>query len=98
MSDRSYMCSRCEKVPMDVKEIFTGCKSCGNRFFRIIEQNIDQVADSTKVIHIESDGIADIRIIRPGVFELEIDNLLKRKDAPLVMSNDKPGKYAIKLS
>ena len=94
----SHRCSRCGRTPSGPNEILEGC-SCGNRFFRIISPTTEEEIDTnvSNEPQLPKDDISDIRIVRPGVYELSLESLMKKKKASLVLASNEPGKYTIRF-
>lgn len=90
-----YRCSRCERTPLEEREILKGCV-CGNRFFRIILNNSEAKIKSPGS-QSNTDDISDIQMVRPGVFEISLESLMEKRKYALILSANEPGKYTIRF-
>ncbi len=98
-----HRCTRCgknfEKLDDDV--LLSGCPECGNRLFFYIRSELDE--ELLKRIKIDEGefpyrtppDIESIRILSPGVYELNLEALFARDE--IIMSIKEEGSYVIHL-
>ena len=100
----NYFCTRCNSNPLSDKEVFFGCAQCGNKFFRIQDEQTNQCnsvsssQESSPPASPEDLNLISISITDAGVYNLNIDKIFKDKkgSSPLTIT-DKEGVYHIKL-
>ena len=87
-----YTCTKCGAHPNGEKEVFFGCGSCGNRFFKIQDVDPSPKTKSLNQSSIEVDGT--------GMYRVNVDKLFKdtnkNKKSPFMVSGEE-GVYHIKL-
>lgn len=103
-----HKCTKCEEIfRSGDKRILSGCPVCGwNKFLFISEEAIkagkvtesidEETSQEAALIEseeLEGGRIESIRILGPGVYELNIEALLDRKE--IVMALKEEGKYII---
>ncbi len=97
-----YRCAKCDRTPEKANELFTGC-TCGHRLFRLRMQpqtnkNVSVTADKT-IYSKEDMEFLTIRERQIGIYDINVDNLLKRKSkkekSPVIAGNN--GVYSIRL-
>jgi len=96
-----HKCLKCgKKFEKLTKEMLRGCPECGGNFFLYLKDG-DSAAELVDKIKIEekepSEGerIESLRILSPGVYELNLGALLQRKG--IIMEIKEDGSYAIHL-
>ncbi len=98
-----HKCLRCgKKFEKMVEEMLGGCPECGGNLFLYIREGEDikaaDLVDRIKIeekVPLEWEKIESLRILSPGVYELNLDALLERKE--IVMGIKEGGSYAIHL-
>jgi hypothetical protein len=98
-----HKCLRCGKrFERITDEMLMGCPECGGNLFLYIRDGEDlRAADLVDRITIdervplEGEKIESLRILSPGVYELNLNALLERKEIIMVIKVD--GSYAIHL-
>lgn len=98
-----HKCLKCgKKFEKLTKEMWEGCPECGGKLFLFIKEGedisaaelVDRIKIDEKVLS-EGERIESLRILSPGVYELNLDALLERKE--IVMGIKENGSYAIHL-
>ncbi|AGK60997.1 Zn-ribbon containing protein [Archaeoglobus sulfaticallidus PM70-1] len=92
-----HQCTKCgEQYPDGDTRILSGCK-CGNNKFLYIpkvkkdsEEQIREIEEQLTDI-----GIASVKIIAPGKYELNLERLLQSDEIVIALEED--GKYVIHL-
>jgi hypothetical protein len=79
-----------------------GCPECGGKLFLYLKDGEDisaaELVDRIKIDErepLEGEKIESLRILSPGVYELNLDKLLERKE--IVMRIKENGTYVIPL-
>ncbi|MHC1636413.1 MAG: Zn-ribbon domain-containing protein [Candidatus Methanospirareceae archaeon] len=94
-----HKCVRCGRIFEKItEEMLRGCPECGsNLFFYIREQKTADFVDKIKVEGgvKEEEKIESIRILSPGVYELNLDALLEREE--IIMAIKEEGSYVVHL-
>ncbi|MCK4475847.1 MAG: hypothetical protein KAU16_03895 [Methanophagales archaeon] len=98
-----HKCLKCgKKFEKLTKEMMGGCPECGGNLFLFIKGGEDisaaDLVDRIKIeekVHLEGERIESLRILSPGVYELNLDALLERKE--IIMGIKENGTYAIHL-
>lgn len=100
-----HKCLRCgKKFEQATEEMLRGCPECGGNLFLYIKggEDIDisaaDLVDRIKIeekVPLEGEKIESLRILSPGVYELNLDALLERRG--IVMGLKEDGSYAIHL-
>jgi len=100
-----HKCLKCgKKFEKLTKEMLYGCPECGgNLFLYLKEGEVITAAELVDRIKIEGkmpspeeeERIESLRILSPGVYELNLDALLEKKE--IVMGIKEKGSYAIHL-
>ena len=100
-----HKCLKCGKEFEKItEEMLGGCPECGGNFFLYVRGGevegikaadlVDRIKIEEKV-PLECEKIESLRILSPGVYELNLDALLERKE--IVMGIKENGSYAIHL-
>lgn len=98
-----HKCLKCgKKFEKITEELLRGCPGCGGNLFLYIRGGegiraadlVDRITIEEKV-PLEGEKIESLRIMSPGVYELNLDALLERKG--IVMGLKEDGSYAINL-
>jgi predicted nucleic acid-binding Zn-ribbon protein len=84
------------------EEILRGCPGCGGNLFLYIRKEeaasaidlVDRIKVEDKA-PLEVDKIESLKILSPGIYELNLDALLERKE--IVMGMKENGSYVIHL-
>jgi predicted nucleic acid-binding Zn-ribbon protein len=98
-----HKCLKCgKKFEKITKEMWGGCPECGGNLFLYIKGGEDinaaDLVDRIKIeekVPLEGERIESLRILSPGVYELNLDALLERKG--IIMGIKENGSYAIHL-
>ncbi len=98
-----HKCLKCgKKFEKLTKEMLRGCPECGGNLFLYIKEGEDisaaDLVDRIKIedkVPLEGERIESLRILSPGVYELNLDALLERKG--IIMKIKENGSYAIHL-
>ena len=98
-----HKCLKCgKKFEKITKEMWGGCPECGGNLFLYIKEGEDinaaDLVDRIKIeekVPLEGERIESLRILSPGVYELNLDALLERKG--IIMGIKENGSYAIHL-
>jgi len=98
-----HKCLRCgKKFERVVDAMLKGCPECGGNLFLYIRAGEDiraaDLVDRLKIderVPIEGEKIESLRILSPGVYELNLDALLEGRG--LIMGLKGDGSYAIHL-
>jgi len=86
-----YQCTRCTK-PLQLSEtlLTQGCPFCGAKTFRFTtpEEKEAVTSRSTHVNHFEEDSPDIIRLVQPGIYQINLSKLTGRNNSnePLVLS------------
>ncbi len=99
-----HKCLKCGKTFDRITEaMLKGCPECGGKLFLYLrpgeELSATELVERIQVDErapVEGEQIESLRILSPGVYELNLDALLERKE--LVMQIKKDGTYVIPLS
>jgi predicted nucleic acid-binding Zn-ribbon protein len=100
-----HKCLRCgTKFERITSEMLQGCPNCGGKLFLYVRegayQNAAELVDRIQVEEqrepFEVDRIESLRILSPGVYELNLDALMERKE--LILKLQKDGTYIVPLS
>jgi predicted nucleic acid-binding Zn-ribbon protein len=100
-----HKCLKCgKKFEKLTKEMLRGCPECGGTLFLYLKEG-EEITAAELVDRIKIEGklpsseeeerIESLRILSPGVYELNLDALLERKE--IVMGIKENGSYAIHL-
>ncbi|RZN40532.1 MAG: hypothetical protein EFT35_02880 [Methanophagales archaeon ANME-1-THS] len=98
-----HKCLRCgRKFERIVDAMLTGCPECGGNLFLYIRAGedvraadlVDRITIDARV-PVEGEKIESLRILSPGIYELNLDALLERKGIIMGLKGD--GSYAIHL-
>jgi hypothetical protein len=99
-----HQCTKCGKqYPDGDMRILSGCE-CGNNKFlyvpkaKLVEEEIKEVVkEEIKEIEKQASdlGIASVKILEPGKYEINLDRLFKSKEIIIALQED--GKYVIHL-
>ena len=98
-----HKCLKCgTKFEKITEAMLKGCPECGGKLFLYLKDVEDlKAADLVDRIQIEErepvegERIESLRIMSPGVYELNLDALLERKE--IVMRLKENGKYVVPL-
>ncbi len=98
-----HKCLKCgKKFERITKEMLKGCPECGGKLFLYLKDGEDisaaELVDRIKIDErepVEGEKIESLRILSPGVYELNLDKLLERKE--IVMRLKENGTYVIPL-
>jgi len=98
-----HKCLECgKKFEKITEEMLQGCPECGGKLFLYIRDRADiSAAELVDRIQIderepaEGKKIESLRILSPGVYELNLDKLLERKE--IVMQMKENGTYVVPL-
>lgn len=100
-----HKCLRCGKIFERLTDaMLKGCPDCGGKLFLYLRPGEElSAAELVERIEVDEQGgpgeveqIESLRILSPGVYELNLDALLARKE--IVMRIKKDGKYVVPLS
>ena len=87
-----HKCTKCGRVYEDGDvSLLNGCE-CGNNRFIYIPKSKGKEIEELKE---QFDRIESVRIIEPGMYELNIEKLLESGEVVIALQED--GKYAIHL-
>lgn len=100
---KMHKCLKCGKEFEKItEEMLKGCPDCGGNLFLYIkkgkEASATDLVDQLKVedkVPLEVDKIESLKILSPGIYELNLDALLERKE--IVMKMKENGSYVIHL-
>ena len=100
-----YHCTACNSNPSTEKEIFFGCSRCGNKLFKIIESTTENEANIPKTaIHSSKNNgkekdlqFTSISVEDRGIYQINVEKLLKEKENRIVAVSDKDGVVHIKM-
>lgn len=99
-----HKCLKCgKKFEKITEEMLGGCPECGGNLFLYVREGEESIkaadlVDRIKIeekVPLECEKIESLRILSPGVYELNLDALLERKE--IVMGIKENGSYAIHL-
>jgi len=98
-----HKCLKCgKKFEKITEEMFVGCPECGGNLFLYLRGGEDikaaDLVDKIKIeekVPLEGEKIESLKILSPGVYELNLDALLERKG--IIMGLKEDGSYAIHL-
>ncbi|MHC1599883.1 MAG: Zn-ribbon domain-containing protein [Candidatus Methanospirareceae archaeon] len=98
-----HKCLKCGKKFERITEaMLKGCPECGGKLFLYLKDGEDisaaELVDRIKIDErepIEGEKIESLRILSPGVYELNLDKLLERKE--IVMRLKENGTYVVPL-
>ncbi|MCW3141269.1 MAG: Zn-ribbon domain-containing protein [Methanophagales archaeon] len=98
-----HKCLKCgKKFEKLTKEMLRGCPECGGNLFLYLKEGEDisaaDLVDKIKIeekVPLEGERIESLRILSPGVYELNLDALLEREG--IIMGIKENGSYAIHL-
>jgi hypothetical protein len=98
-----HKCLKCGKKFERITEaMLKGCPECGGKLFLYLKDGEDisaaELVDRIKIDErepLEGEKIESLRILSPGVYELNLDKLLERKE--IVMRIKENGTYVIPL-
>ena len=98
-----YTCTRCNGHPEKESDIFSGCRSCGNKLFRLIAtswsptEGTENQGLSSSMIKNQLSAVSRIAVPRQGVFKIDVDALFQEdRDEPIVIVDEK-GKIYLNL-
>jgi predicted nucleic acid-binding Zn-ribbon protein len=99
-----HKCLRCGKIFERLTDaMLKGCPDCGGKLFLYLrpgeELSAAELVERIEVDEqapVEGEQIESLRILSPGVYELNLDALLERKE--IVMRIKKDGTYVVPLS
>lgn len=96
-----YTCTGCNTHPSQEKEIFYGCSTCGNKLFKLIEENSEKNNHSSSMSlkneHTKDLQLTPIALEASGVFQIDVEKLLETNSSGIVAVSDKNGIIHIKL-
>lgn len=98
-----HKCINCgEKFEKITKEMLTGCPECGGKLFLFLRDgeniNAAELVDRIEVDERapeEGEQIESLKILSPGVYELNLDALFERKE--VIMRIKENGTYVVPL-
>ncbi|MDI6885866.1 MAG: Zn-ribbon containing protein [archaeon] len=98
-----HKCLRCgKKFERITEEMLMGCPECGGNLFLYLRAGEDisaaELVDRIKIdgkVPVEGEKIESLRILSPGIYELNLDALLERTG--IIMGIKEDGSYAIHL-
>jgi predicted nucleic acid-binding Zn-ribbon protein len=97
-----HKCLKCgKKFEKITEEMLGGCPECGGNLFLYIKGEMVSATDLVDKITVdervplEQEKIESLKILSPGVYELNLDALLERKEIVMGMKED--GSYVIHL-
>ena len=99
-----HKCLKCgKKFEKITKEMLIGCPECGGNLFLYVREReginasdlVDRIKIDDKVPIERGKEIESLKILSPGVYELNLDALLDRDE--IVMGIKENGSYAIHL-
>lgn len=96
-----HKCVKCGEVFERITKemLYDGCPECGSNFFFYIKgQAAADLVDKIKIEEREGEPIEKIesvKIHKPGIYELNLDALLERKE--IIMAIKETGSYVVHL-
>lgn len=102
-SESRYICSRCLTPPKKTKEVLMGCTQCGNKMFQLkTNSTLIQSVDKNREVNRSDENkelkeVSIISIPKNGVFEIDVEALLKKDDPEPIPIVDKQGRIYLNL-
>ena len=99
-----HKCINCgKKFEKVTKAMLTGCPECGGKLFLFLRggedinasELVDRIELDERAPPVEGEPLESLRILSPGVYELNLDALLERKE--LIMRIKENGTYVVPL-
>jgi len=99
-----HKCLKCRVKYKEITEaMLGGCPECGSKYFLYVrgessstEELVDLVEiDDCESVPLEGEKIESLRILSPGVYELNLNTILERNE--IIMQIKENGTYVIPL-
>ncbi|OLS23536.1 MAG: hypothetical protein HeimC3_24420 [Candidatus Heimdallarchaeota archaeon LC_3] len=102
-SNSKYVCSKCLNPPQDSQDVLRGCTVCGNKLFKL-EAN----SETNKMLqqkenfdrsnnNVELSEVTSISIPKNGIFEIDVESLMKKIGPEPIAIIDNKGKIYLNL-